>query len=87
MSPSREAALKAMSLAKKHNTVIVFDIDYRPYNWKNEDEIAIYYSMVAMNSDIILGSREEFDLTQRLVAPNCSDAQTAVFWHIQGTRL
>ena len=41
-SPSREAVLKAMMLAKKVNTPIIFDIDYRAYNWKNFDEISIY---------------------------------------------
>ena len=45
-SPSREAALKAVMLAKKNDTKIIFDIDYREYNWKSEDEISIYYSMV-----------------------------------------
>ncbi|MDF2543679.1 MAG: myo-inositol catabolism protein IolC [Herbinix sp.] len=86
-SPSREAALKAMSLAKKNNTTIIFDIDYRPYSWNNSDEIAIYYSMVAMNSDIILGSREEFDLTQKLVLVESSDEGTAAFWHKQGAKI
>ena len=46
-SPSREAALKAVALAKKNGVPIIFDIDYRAYNWKNSDEIAIYYSSVA----------------------------------------
>lgn len=87
MSPSREAALKAMYLAKKHNTVIIFDIDYRPYNWKNDDEIAIYYSTVARNSDIILGSREEFDLTQKLMEPQSSDEATAAYWHKLGAKI
>ena len=50
-------------LAKKNDTKIIFDIDYREYNWKSEDEISIYYSMVAREADIIMGSREEFDLT------------------------
>ena len=63
-SPSREAALKAVMLAKKNDTKIIFDIDYREYNWKSEDEISIYYSMVAREADIIMGSREEFDLTE-----------------------
>ena len=40
-SPSREAALKAVMFAKKTNTPIIFDIDYREYNWKNDDEISI----------------------------------------------
>ena len=35
-SPSREAAIKAVMLAKKVNTKIIFDIDYREYNWKNK---------------------------------------------------
>lgn len=86
-SPSREAALKAMALAKKNDTVIIFDIDYRPYNWANEDEIAIYYSIVARNSDIILGSREEFDLTERLIETGRNDEQTASYWHKQGAKI
>ena len=40
-SPSREAALKAMMLAKKNGVVVIFDIDYRAYTWKNMDEISI----------------------------------------------
>ena len=68
-SPSREAALKAVMLAKKNDTKIIFDIDYREYNWKSEDEISIYYSMVAREADIIMGSREEFDLTKKLIQP------------------
>jgi 5-dehydro-2-deoxygluconokinase len=87
MSPSREAVLKAMLLAKKHGTVIIFDIDYRPYNWRNEEEIAIYYSMVAQNSDIILGSREEYDLTLRFLLPNATDEETAAYLHNQGTKI
>ena len=31
-SPSREAALKAVMLAKKNGTRVIFDIDYRAYN-------------------------------------------------------
>lgn len=77
-SPSREAVLKAVMLAK-NNVKIIFDIDYREYNWKNVDEIAIYYSIVAKESDIIMGSREEFDLTERLIQPNMTDNESAVF--------
>ena len=62
-SPSREAALKTLFLAKKNGVVVIFDIDYRSYTWKNKDEISLYYSIAAKNIDIILGSREEFDLT------------------------
>src|SRR5699024_6364984 len=80
-SPSREAALKAVALAKRNNVPIIFDIDYRAYNWKNKDEIAIYYSAVAKEADVILGSREEYDLTQSLIKPGMTDAETAALWH------
>ena len=40
-SPSREAAIKAVMLAKRNNTKIIFDIDYREYNWKNSEATAI----------------------------------------------
>ena len=76
-SPSREAAIKAVMLAKKVNTKIIFDIDYREYNWKNADEISIYYSIVAKEADIIMGSREEFDLTEKLIKEGMTDEESA----------
>ena len=79
-SPSREACLKAMQLAEKNNTRIIFDIDYRAYNWKSADEIAVYYTAVAEHADIIMGSREEYDLTQAIFAPNFDDDKTAKYW-------
>ncbi|MBQ6021121.1 MAG: 5-dehydro-2-deoxygluconokinase [Clostridia bacterium] len=86
-SPSREAALKAVMLAKKNGVPVIFDIDYRAYNWKNADEISIYYSAVAREADIILGSREEYDLTERLIRPGMSDAETAAYWHGQNAKI
>lgn len=86
-SPSREAALKALSLAKRTNTPVVFDIDYRAYNWRSLDEIAVYYSAVASQSDIVLGSREEYDLTGRLLLPDADDRSTANFWLSKGNRI
>ena len=86
-SPSREAALKAVMLAKKNDTKIIFDIDYREYNWKSEDEISIYYSMVAREADIIMGSREEFDLTEKLIQPGRTDEETAAAWHAYNAKI
>lgn len=86
-SPSREAALKALMLAKRNNVRVVFDIDYRPYNWKNTDEISAYYGLVAAQSDIIIGSREEFDLTERLLCPGNDDKQSAAFWFGHGCKI
>ncbi|HBJ1645724.1 5-dehydro-2-deoxygluconokinase [Clostridium botulinum] len=80
-SPSREAALKALELAKKNDTIVIFDVDYREYNWKNKDEIAIYYSIVGKQSDIVMGSREEFDLMESLIVKEKStDEESAKRW-------
>ena len=79
-SPSREAALKAVILAGKNGIPVIFDIDYRAYTWKSQDEISIYYSLVAGQSDIILGSREEFDLTERMLGLDGEDSGSARYW-------
>lgn len=86
-SPSREAAVKAVMLAKKNNTKVIFDIDYREYNWKNADEISIYYSIVAKEADIIMGSREEFDLTEALIQPGRSDEESAAAWQSYNAKI
>lgn len=86
-SPSREACLKAMMLAKKNNVRIVFDIDYREYTWTSKDEIAVYYSLVAQNADIIMGSREEFDLTEGIVGVKDSDPESAKYWQSFGAAI
>lgn len=79
-SPSREATIKALYFAKNNNVKVVFDIDYRPYSWKSEDEIAAYYAFVAEKSDILIGSREEFDLTEELIEKGRTDKESAEYW-------
>jgi 5-dehydro-2-deoxygluconokinase len=86
-SPSREAVLKAIEFARKHNTVIVFDIDYRNYSWKNVDEISLYYLLAARQADVIMGSKEEFDLMHALVEPLLDDDETARYWLQERARL
>lgn len=86
-SPSREAALKAAALAVKTGTPIIFDIDYREYNWRNKDEIALYYSAVARQSTVILGSREEYDLAEGLLGLPGTDEASAAYWHGQGAKI
>lgn len=66
---------------------MIFDIDYRPYNWENDDAISIYYSAIAKEADIIMGSREEFDLTERLVLPGMDDRQSASYWQSRGASI
>ncbi|MGN1348053.1 MAG: 5-dehydro-2-deoxygluconokinase [Acutalibacteraceae bacterium] len=86
-SPSREAALKAMHLAKKNNIPVIFVLDYRAYNWKNNDEIAVYYSLVASNADMIIGSRVEYDLCEGLLGLDGTDKASAAYWHSKGAKI
>lgn len=86
-SPSREAAIKAALVARQVGTPVVFDIDYRAYNWKSADEISIYYSYVANLADIIMGSREEFDLTEALIRPGMTDEQSAAYWQQRNAKI
>ena len=53
---------------------------------KNVDE---YQSIlaVAREADIILGSREEYDLTEKLIKQGMSDEETAKYWHSQNAKI
>src|SRR5690625_4299492 len=42
-SPSREAVFQALTYARQHGTVVIFDIDYRPYSWLSPEETSVYY--------------------------------------------
>lgn len=63
-SPSREAVLKAIGLAKKNDVKVIFELDYRPYTWKSVEETAVYYALVAEQSDVVIGTREEYDMLE-----------------------
>lgn len=86
-SPSREAALKAIEFARKNKVVVIFDIDYRAYTWKNKDELSLYYTLAARQADIIMGSREEYERTDYLMNEHSSDAETAAKWMREHARI
>lgn len=80
-SPSREAVFQSLEYAKKHGTVIAFDLDYRPYTWKSAEETAVYYNLAAEKCDILIGTREEFDQMEMFEAnPEHDDRVTATKW-------
>jgi 5-dehydro-2-deoxygluconokinase len=80
-SPSREAVFLALEYAVKHNVKIFFDLDYRPYTWTDEAETAIYYNLAAEKCNVIIGTREEFDMMEKLLNMDASDDQiTASRW-------
>lgn len=87
-SPSREAAFIALEYAKKHNTKIIFDIDYREYTWKSKKETAVYYALAGRMSDIIIGSREEFNLMESIICfKESNDKETADRWLGYGNKI
>ena len=86
-SPSREAALKAALLAKKNGIPVIFVLDYRAYNWKNADEIAVYYSLVADKADMIIGSREEYDFAEGLLGLDGTDETSAAYWQGKNAKI
>ncbi len=79
-SPSREAVFLALEYARKHNVIVVFDLDYRPYTWTSDKETAVYYNLVAEKCDVIIGTREEFDMMEQFEKEKKSDEQTAQKW-------
>lgn len=80
-SPSREAVFMALKLAQKHKTKTFFDVDYRPYTWKSMDECSLYCSMAASMCDVLIGTREEFDVLEGVDMPeNKDDKVTADYW-------
>ncbi|WP_308637568.1 5-dehydro-2-deoxygluconokinase [Paenibacillus silvisoli] len=87
-SPSREAVFQALSYARKHGTVVAFDLDYRPYTWKSKEETAVYYNLAAEKCDIILGTREEFDMMETFDGnPAHDDRVTASKWFDYAARI
>ena len=87
-SPSREACFTAIEYAKKHGTIVIFDIDYRNYTWKSKEEISIYYSLVGRLSDIIIGSEEEFKLMEGIAGfEDKSDIAVADRWLAYGNKI
>ena len=86
-SPSRDACFKALELAKKHGLFIVFDIDYRGQVWKNMDEISVYYTLAAKYANLIIGSYEEFSLTNHIIADEMSDEQIADYWFNENAQI
>lgn len=72
-SPSREAMFEILRLARKHETVTVLDIDYRPFGWNSRAETAQCYAQVIEQCDVVIGNREEFDAVEFLSMPDNKD--------------
>ena len=78
-SPSREAVLYALRIAQENDTKVILEIDYRPYTWKSAEEISIYYTLVAQQSDLVIGTREEVDAVENVEEGDNKQTVEALF--------
>lgn len=65
-SPAREAVFLAISYARRNNVIVAFDLDYREGTWDSLDEASVYFTLAAQKADMVLGTRSEFDVMERL---------------------
>lgn len=87
-SPSRESTFKAIELARKNGLVVFFDIDYRPYTWISEEAASITYHNAAEKCNVIIGTREEFEVMERFTGiDSLSDVEIANKWIEKGAEI
>ena len=67
-SPSRDAAIQAMRMARQAATVVVLDLDYRPYGWSDSGEASLTLGMACTLADVVIGNLEEFAVLEHAPA-------------------
>lgn len=86
-SPARESVFQAMEYAGRHGVKTALDMDYREGVWDTLEEASAYYHLAALKSDIVMGTREEFDVMERLYLPgNYSDRDSADYLLSRGVK-
>lgn len=70
--------LEIARVAKKHGTLISFDLNHRASFWEGrEDELHRIFSEIAAVSDILVGNEEDFQLCLRLDGPEAGGKDLA----------
>ena len=82
-SPAREAVFLAMELAKRNGVAISFDLDYRDGTWDSPEEASVYYTLAARQADMVLGTRDEFDVMEKLYHPGNQDDDASAKWLLE----
>lgn len=60
LQPSRDAALRALELARSAGIPCIMDLDYRPYSWESEGAAKQVYEQALVLLDMIVGNDDEF---------------------------
>ncbi len=73
IEPTRTAMFKVAEYAKKHGTLLIVDIDFRPFGWASDEETSLVYHKILSITDIIIGNREEFNAVELTTMPGNTD--------------
>lgn len=82
-SPAREAVFMAIALAKRNGVVVCLDLDYRDGTWDDLEAASIYFTLAAQMSDMVIGTRDEFDVMERLLHCKTIDNRESAEWLIE----
>ncbi|MEM1398457.1 MAG: 5-dehydro-2-deoxygluconokinase [Pseudomonadota bacterium] len=58
--PSRQATFNAIRTARNAGSIVILDLDYRPYSWGSMDEAQTVYRDACAQCDVVIGNDEEF---------------------------
>lgn len=87
-SPARESVFLAIDYARRHGTKVALDLDYREDTWNSPREASVYYHLAACQCDMVIATREEFNVMERLFLPgNDSDEASAGYLLDRGVGL
>jgi len=85
--PSRHATLLAMERARESGSLVVLDLDYRPYSWPGSREASETYRSAIDLSDLVVGNDDEFAVVAegslesgRILAEKLGTHQKAVIY-------
>jgi len=81
-NPSREAMFQIIRYAKKNDTKIIMDIDYRPFGWDTPEECAEVMDRALEDCHIIIGNREEFDSVEWIRMPGNRDNAVSAEYYL-----
>lgn len=87
-SPARETVFTAIDMARRNQTRVALDLDYREDTWDTPEETSVYLTLAAQKSDIVIGTRDEFNRMEYLFHGNNQDNQKSAGWLLsEGVRL
>jgi 5-dehydro-2-deoxygluconokinase len=61
---SRKQTLKMMVHAQKNDCKVWLDLDYRPWNWPDQQTTRLVYQEAAEFTNVLVGNEEEFKILQ-----------------------